>query len=69
MTGDLKTGVEELRAAVQLDDNIADGHFQLGRALIKTGAASEGKQELERARVLNEKRRAGEAERFKKKLP
>ena len=63
------TADHELRAAVKINDAIADGHFQLGRALLRAGSEAEGKQELKRAQVLNEKRRAGEAERFLRKLP
>ncbi len=69
LTGAVKDGVEELRVAVRLDDGIADGHFQLGRALMRLGDSLDGKRELDRARALNEQRRAGEAERHKKKLP
>lgn len=69
LTGEAKRGIEELRAAVKLDDSIADGHFQLGRALMQTGSKEEGKRELQMARELNEKKRAAEGERFRKKLP
>ena len=67
--GNVSLGIDELRAAVLLDDRIADGHFQLGRALMRAGAKDEGKRELERARELQEKRRSAEGERFRKKLP
>ena len=69
LSGDTKRGIDELRAAVKINDAIADGHFQLGRAVLRQGSQAEGKQELRRAETLNEKRRAGEAERFRKKLP
>ncbi|HEY2971577.1 MAG TPA: tetratricopeptide repeat protein [Pyrinomonadaceae bacterium] len=69
LTGNSKRGLEELRLAVRLDDSIADGHFQLGRALMQAGLKDQGKRELEVARDLNEKKRAVEGERFRKKLP
>ncbi len=69
LTGNDKRGLEELRAAVKINGSIADGHFQLGRALMRMGLEAEGKQELARAKELHEKRRAFEAERFRKKLP
>jgi hypothetical protein len=56
-----------LRAAVKLADSIADGHFQLGRALIQEGEKEEGKHELDRARDLQNAKRNAEAERFRKK--
>jgi predicted Zn-dependent protease len=59
--GDQERGIAELRAAVGLDASIADGHFQLGRALIQAGAKEEGTRELERARELNNTKRASEA--------
>lgn len=69
LSGDSKRGIEELRIAVRLNNSIADGHFQLGRALMQAGSKEEGKRELEMARALNEKKRAAEGERFRKKLP
>ena len=66
-TGAAGRGIQELQAAVKLDEQIADGHFQLGRALIQAGRREEGKRELERARTLNEAKRTAEAERFKPK--
>jgi tetratricopeptide (TPR) repeat protein len=60
-TGEQKRGIEELRAAVKLGDTIADGHFQLGRALMQAGEREEGKRELDRARDLNNAKRASEA--------
>ena len=61
--GNIKRGIEELRAAVRLDGQIADGHFQLGRALMQDKQTEEGKRELERARELNDAKRAAEGER------
>jgi Flp pilus assembly protein TadD len=60
LTGDSKRGLEELRGAVRLNDSIADGHFQLGRALMQAGEREEGKRELDRARDLKEAKRAVE---------
>jgi hypothetical protein len=39
------------------------GHFQLGRALMQDKQTEEGRRELERARDLNNAKRAAEAER------
>ena len=69
LNGDTKRGIDELRAAIKINDAIADGHFQLGRALLRAGSEAEGKQELKRAEALHQKRRVGEADRFRKKLP
>jgi Flp pilus assembly protein TadD len=54
---------------VLLNDSIADGHYQLGRALMRAGEKEEAKRELEKARELQQQRRSAEAERFLKKLP
>lgn len=69
LTGNSKRGIEELRTAVKLEGSIADGHFQLGRALMQAGLKDEGKRELDLARELNEKRRAAEGERFRRRRP
>jgi tetratricopeptide (TPR) repeat protein len=57
---DLPRAIDELRAAVRLDESIADGHFQLGRALMQSGQREEGRRELDRARDLNNAKRAAE---------
>jgi Flp pilus assembly protein TadD len=61
-SGHISRAVQELRAAVSLDDSIADGHLQLGRALIQSGETAEGKRELGRARELHDARRRIEQE-------
>jgi hypothetical protein len=66
LTGNLDRGIDELKAAVSLDEAIADGHFQLGRALIKAGRTEEGKIALQRAQALHDQQRKKEAERFRK---
>jgi tetratricopeptide (TPR) repeat protein len=60
ITGDTERGITELRAAVKIDDTIADGHFQLGRALQKAGMKEEARRELDRARVLHDAKRQSE---------
>jgi len=67
LTGNRNQGIAELRAAVKIDDSIADGHFQLGRALMQAGEKQEGNRELNRARELHEAKRKAESERFKPK--
>jgi hypothetical protein len=63
--GETARGIEELRAAVRLNDSIADGHFQLGRALVQAGQRDEGRRELERARDLNNSKRESEGIRLR----
>ncbi|HYE14891.1 MAG TPA: hypothetical protein VD968_10665, partial [Pyrinomonadaceae bacterium] len=58
--GELERAAGELREAVRLDDSIADGHFQLGRLLLRMGRKDEGERELERAKQLHNEKRASE---------
>ena len=66
MHNEVRAHASTLRIALEEEDGAkdpkdADGHFQLGRALIQAGEKEEGMRELERARVLNNKKRASEA--------
>lgn len=52
--------VEELQAAVKINDKIAEGYFHLGRALQKLGRKDEAKAALDKAKEIQEAKRASE---------
>lgn len=65
-TGDTTRAILELRRATEIRDTIADGHFQLGRALQQAGKRDEAKQSFDRARALQNEKREREGARFGK---
>lgn len=52
--------ISELRRATQINERIADGHFQLARALQQIGQRDEAKQSFDRARALQNQKRERE---------